>query len=51
MTKITAGPSHPSRYTALDPAPGDAELLTKVRELIDDLSPDNAEMLTAFHRI
>ena len=51
MTKITAGPSHPSRYTALDPVPGDAELLTKVRELIDDLSPDNAEMLTAFHRI
>ncbi|KKL17845.1 hypothetical protein LCGC14_2481450, partial [marine sediment metagenome] len=51
MTKITAGPSHPSRYTALDPVPGDAELLTKVRELIDDLSPDNAELLTAFHRI
>jgi NADH:ubiquinone oxidoreductase subunit E len=51
MTKITAGPSHPSRYTALDSVPGDAELLTKVRELIDDLSPDNAEMLTAFHRI
>ncbi len=51
MTKITAGPSHTSRYTALDPVPGDAELLTKVRELIDDLSPDNAEMLTAFHRI
>ena len=51
MTKITAGPSHSSRYTALDPVSGDAELLTKVRELIDDLSPDNAEMLTAFHRI
>lgn len=51
MTKITAGPSHTSRYTALDPVPGDVELLTKVRELIDDLSPDNAELLTAFHRI
>ncbi len=51
MTKITAGPSHPSRYTALDLVSGDAELLTKVRELIDDLSPDNAELLTAFHRI
>ncbi len=51
MTKITAGPSHSSRYTALDPVSGDAELLTKVRELIDDLSPDNAELLTAFHRI
>ena len=51
MTKITAGPSHSSRYTSLDPVSGDAELLTKVRELIDDLSPDNAEMLTAFHRI
>ncbi len=51
MTKITAGPSHTSRYTALDPVPGDVELLAKVRELIDDLSPDNAELLTAFHRI
>jgi NADH:ubiquinone oxidoreductase subunit E len=51
MTKITAGPSHASRYTALDLAPGDADLLTKVRELIHDLSPDNAALLTAFHRI
>jgi NADH:ubiquinone oxidoreductase subunit E len=51
MTKITAGPSHPSRYIALDLVSGDAEVLTKVRELIDDLSPDNAELLTAFHRI
>ena len=51
MTKITAGPSHTSLYTALDPVPGDAELLTKVRALIDDLSPDNAELLTAFHRV
>ncbi len=51
MTKITAGPSHASRYIALDLVSGDAELLTKVRELIDDLSPDNAELLTAFHRI
>ncbi len=51
MTKITAGPSHTSLYTALDPVPGDAELLTKVRSLIDDLSPDNAELLTAFHRV
>ncbi len=51
MTKITAGPSHPSRYTAVEPAAGDAELLAKVRELIEDLSPDNADLLTAFHRI
>ncbi len=51
MTKITAGPSHSSRYTAVDPVSGDAELLAKVRDLIDDLSPDSAELLTAFHRI
>ncbi len=51
MTKITAGPSHASRYTAVAPVPGDEELLTKVWELVDDLSPDNADLLTAFHRI
>ncbi len=51
MTKITAGPSHPSRYTAVGPVTGDADLLAKVGELIADLSPDNADLLTAFHRI
>ncbi len=51
MTKITAGPSHPSRYTAAEPVAGDAELVTKVRQLVDDLSPDNADLLTAFHRV
>ncbi len=51
MTKITAGPSHASRYTAVAPVPGDEELLAKVRELVDDLSPDSADLLTAFHRI
>ncbi len=51
MTKITAGPSHPSRYTAVGPVTGDAELLAKVGELIADLSPDNADLLTAFHRV
>jgi NADH:ubiquinone oxidoreductase subunit E len=50
MTKITAGPSHASRYTAVDAA-GDADLLAKVRQLIADLSPDSADLLTAFHRI
>ncbi len=50
MTKITAGPSHSSLDTA-EPGVGDAELLTKVRGLIEDLSPDNADLLTAFHRI
>ena len=51
MTKITAGPSHPSRYTAVGPVTGDADLLAKVGELIADLSPDNADLLTAFHRV
>jgi NADH:ubiquinone oxidoreductase subunit E len=51
MTKITAGPSHSSRYAAVEAVPADAELLAKVRELIEDLSPDNADLLTAFHRI
>ena len=51
MTKITAGPSHPSRYTAVDIPQDDAELVAKVRELTADLSSDNADLLTAFHRI
>ncbi len=51
MTKITAGPAHASRYTAVAPVPGQADLTARVQELIDDLSPDNADLLTAFHRI
>ena len=51
MTKITAGPSHSSRYTAVEPASADADLHAKVEELLADLSPDNASLLTAFHRI
>jgi len=51
MTKITAGPPHASRYTAVAPAPEHADFAAKVRELIADLSPDNADLLTAFHRI
>jgi NADH:ubiquinone oxidoreductase subunit E len=50
MTKISAGPPHPSRYSDLDPA-GDPRLLARVSELIADLQPDNAGLLTAFHRI
>ena len=48
MTKITAGPPHSSRYTVVEPL---ADFAAKVRELIADLSPDNADLLTAFHRI
>src|SRR3989304_3157059 len=51
MTRITAGPPPPSRYTAVDPPPGDAELAAKVRELTAGLSSDSADLLTAFHRI
>ncbi len=51
MSKITAGPSHPSRYTAAEPAPDNEALVARTRELIADLSPDNADLLTAFHRI
>ena len=48
MTKITAGPAHSSRYTVVEPL---ADLAAKVLDLIGDLSPDNADLLTAFHRI
>ncbi len=48
MTKITAGPAHSSRYTVVEPL---ADLAAKVLELVDDLAPDNADLLTAFHRI
>jgi len=51
MTRITAGPPHSSRYAAADTPPDDAELAAKVRELIAGLSPDSADLLTAFHRI
>src|SRR3990172_6718121 len=51
MTKITAGPPHPSRYTAVDIPQDDAELVAKVRQLTAGLSSDNADLLAAFHRI
>ena len=51
MTKITAGPPHPSRYTAVDIPQDDAGLVAKVRQLTAGLSSDNADLLTAFHRI
>ncbi len=48
MTKITAGPAHSSRYAVVEPL---ADLAAKVLELIADLSADNGDLLTAFHRI
>jgi formate dehydrogenase subunit gamma len=48
MTKITAGPSHSSRYTVVEPL---ADLAARVLDLIDELSPDNADLLAAFHRV
>ena len=51
MTRITAGPPHSSRYTAVDTPPDDTELAAKVRELTAGLSSDSADLLTAFHRI
>jgi formate dehydrogenase subunit gamma len=48
MTKITAGPAHSSRYTVVEPL---ADLSAKVLDLIADLSADNGDLLTAFHRI
>jgi NADH:ubiquinone oxidoreductase subunit E len=51
MTKITAGPPHSSRYTAIDTPPDDTGLAAKVRELTAGLSPDSADLLAAFHRI
>ncbi len=51
MTRITAGPPHSSRSTLSDAPPDDGDLAAKVRELTAGLSPDNADLLTAFHRI
>lgn len=51
MTKITAGPSHASRYTGLDLEQCDQDIVMKVGELIAELSPDNADLLRAFHAI
>lgn len=48
MTRITAGPPHSSRYTIVEPL---ADLAAKALDLIGDLSPDNADLLSAFHRI
>jgi formate dehydrogenase subunit gamma len=48
MTKITAGPAHSSRYSVVEPL---ADLAARILDLIGDLSPDNADLLTSFHRI
>lgn len=51
MTKITAGPSHASRFTAVEPTAGRGEFTARASELIADLSSDNQDLLPAFHRI
>lgn len=48
---MAPGPVHSSRYTAIGPISGPPELAERVRSLIADLRPDNASLLTAFHRI
>ena len=42
---------HSSRFTPVEPATGSAEMLTRIDELIADLQPNQADLLTAFHRI
>jgi len=51
MPHITAGPAHSSRLTPVEPLAGSSELTARIAELIADLRPDRAELLTAFHRI
>jgi len=43
--------SHNSRTTAVDPAPGSADIIARVSELIASLRPDHVDLLEAFHRI
>ena len=51
MPRITAGPPHSSLLTPVEPVAGSAELIARISDLIADLRPDRAELLTAFHRI
>jgi len=43
--------SHNSRLTPVEPVAGSTELLARISELIEDLSPDRVDLLKAFHRI
>ena len=43
--------SHNSRLTPVEPVAGSTELLARLSELIEDLSPDRVDLLKAFHRI
>jgi NADH:ubiquinone oxidoreductase subunit E len=43
--------SHNSRTSAVEPIAGSTEIITRVNELIEDLRPDNVDLLAAFHRI
>ena len=51
MPRITSGVDHSSRFTPVEPVAGSTEVLARINELIADLRPDRAELLTAFHRI
>ncbi len=51
MPRITSGFDHSSRFTPVTPAAGSTEMLARISELIGDLQPDRAQLLTAFHRI
>lgn len=45
------GPAHSSRFTPIEPIGGSSEVVARINEIIADLRPDRAELLTAFHRI
>ncbi len=49
--RYAGGPAHSSRLTPVEPVTGSSELTARINELIADLRPDRAELLTAFHRI
>ena len=43
--------SHNSRLTPVEPIAASTEVLARIGELIEDLSPDRVDLLQAFHRI
>ena len=43
--------SHNSRLTPVEPVAGSTELLARISDLIEDLSPDQVDLLKAFHRV
>jgi formate dehydrogenase subunit gamma len=42
---------HNSRLSSVEPVAGSTEVLARISELIEDLSPDRVDLLKAFHRI